>query len=248
MQLSTRKQRTLKDREQLILNIAAELLESDGYLGLNMDRIAEATEYSKGTIYQHFTCKEEIVCALSARTMQTQLEMLERVHNFSASPREKMVAALAAHQILARLYTRAFNNLLIIKNTSIRGKIPEANLKQLRNYENRCFEAICNIVEEAIQAGDLQLQIPVPEMVFGFWAIAFGSSMLQIMDYPLAQMNIHNPDETIRLPCRYALDGFGWKPLSSEWDYSSTYRRIHEELFPEEIEQLKMLHIKLTGT
>jgi hypothetical protein len=28
------------------------------------------------------------------------------------------------------------------------------------------------------------------------------------------------------------MDGFGWRPLSSEWDYRSTMRRIHEELFP----------------
>ncbi len=31
----------------------------DGYHGLSMDRIAEALEYSKGTIYQHFSCKKK---------------------------------------------------------------------------------------------------------------------------------------------------------------------------------------------
>ena len=35
-----------------------------GYLGLTMDRIAKATEYSKGTIYHHFSSKEVLLEAL----------------------------------------------------------------------------------------------------------------------------------------------------------------------------------------
>ena len=44
------------------------MLLEKGYLGLTMDRIADEAEYSKGTIYQHFTCKEEIVAALGIRS------------------------------------------------------------------------------------------------------------------------------------------------------------------------------------
>ena len=64
----TRKQREIAEREQLILGIAAEMLVERGYLGLTMDRIAAATEYSKGTIYQHFPNKEEIVAALATES------------------------------------------------------------------------------------------------------------------------------------------------------------------------------------
>ncbi len=59
----SRKQREIRDRELLILDNAAELLYQEGYAGLSMERIAEAIEYSKGTVYQHFKCKEEVLCA-----------------------------------------------------------------------------------------------------------------------------------------------------------------------------------------
>jgi hypothetical protein len=29
------------------------------------------------------------------------------------------------------------------------------------------------------------------------------------------------------------LDGLGWKPLSSKWDYDAVDRRIKKEIFPE---------------
>jgi hypothetical protein len=35
------------------------------------------------------------------------------------------------------------------------------------------------------------------------------------------------------------LDGFGWKPLSSEHDYEETYRRVQQEVFSDEVRTAK---------
>ena len=74
MATSTRKARELEAREALILDTAQRLVEERGYLGMNMDLVAEATEYSKGTIYQHFSCKEELLSALIERTAALRSE------------------------------------------------------------------------------------------------------------------------------------------------------------------------------
>lgn len=34
------------------------------------------------------------------------------------------------------------------------------------------------------------------------------------------------------------LDGFGWRPLSTEWDYAKTVERVRSELFAEEMQSL----------
>jgi AcrR family transcriptional regulator len=44
----TRKQREVRQRERALLGIARKMLIEQGYAGLSMDRLAEATEYSKG--------------------------------------------------------------------------------------------------------------------------------------------------------------------------------------------------------
>ena len=65
----TRKQREIREREQLLLRVARKMLIEQGYSGLSMDQLAEATEYSKGTVYQHFSTKEDLVTALAIESM-----------------------------------------------------------------------------------------------------------------------------------------------------------------------------------
>jgi hypothetical protein len=31
------------------------------------------------------------------------------------------------------------------------------------------------------------------------------------------------------------LDGYGWRPLSSEWNYKATRQRVHQEAFPQRV-------------
>jgi AcrR family transcriptional regulator len=52
---AARKQRDIQQRQALILDVAQGMLLEGGYLGLNMDRIAEATGYAKGTIERRAT-------------------------------------------------------------------------------------------------------------------------------------------------------------------------------------------------
>ena len=55
-----RKQRELRERESLLLDAARRILVEGGYHGLTMARVAEALEYSKGTIYSHSSCKSDV--------------------------------------------------------------------------------------------------------------------------------------------------------------------------------------------
>ena len=61
MESLTPKKREILERENRILEVARPIVVREGYHGLNMDRIAEKLKYSKGTIYNHFSCKEEIM-------------------------------------------------------------------------------------------------------------------------------------------------------------------------------------------
>ena len=80
------------------------MIVQDGYHGLSMDRIAEALEYSKGTIYQHFSCKEEILMALVNQTMERRLELFRRAAAFRGRSRERITAVGAACELFFQLY------------------------------------------------------------------------------------------------------------------------------------------------
>ncbi len=82
MSTPTPKQLQIQNRELKILEIAREHVVSEGYHGLNMDRIAEEIKSSKGTVYNHFGCKEEIIIALAVQTMEKRAVLFQDAAQF----------------------------------------------------------------------------------------------------------------------------------------------------------------------
>ena len=119
MEKLTRKERQRLEREQRILEVASQLLLERGYLGLTMDRIAREIEYSKGTIYQHFSCKEEIILALALQTMEKRKELFQRASSFRGRSRERLQAIGVAAELFVRLYSDHFKVEQIIRSDSI---------------------------------------------------------------------------------------------------------------------------------
>ena len=78
-ELMTRKEKRYQEREAQILRVARSVLQEHGFAELTMDRIADAINYSKAVVYQHFPCKEEIVLALAMQTALIRLKLYERV-------------------------------------------------------------------------------------------------------------------------------------------------------------------------
>ena len=67
---TARKERERAVREELILDHGLRLLLRGGYQNLNLDELATAIEYSKGTIYLHFQTKEDLVLGIATRAME----------------------------------------------------------------------------------------------------------------------------------------------------------------------------------
>lgn len=77
MGIAERKKREFENREQVILGAALNLLDCDEWLSVTVDQIAEAAEIGKGTIYKHFSSKEEIYARLTLDFYYGLLEQLE---------------------------------------------------------------------------------------------------------------------------------------------------------------------------
>jgi AcrR family transcriptional regulator len=105
----TRKQREIQGREGRILEVARSMIVQDGYHGLSMDRIADALEYSKGTIYQHFSCKEDILMALVNQAVDRRLDLFRRAAEVRARSRERMAAIGASCEVFFELYPDHFH-------------------------------------------------------------------------------------------------------------------------------------------
>ncbi|WP_428387815.1 TetR/AcrR family transcriptional regulator [Mucisphaera sp.] len=232
----SRKQREIAAREQLILETALDLLAEHGYLGLNMDQIAHATEYAKGTIYHHFTSKEDLLMALMVKVGKVRQEYFSRALKLEGRTREQIMAIGVADELFIRLYPHYFLVERLVKDSDLASKVTEARHAEVAEHHNACGAVGQNIIARAIELGDLPM--PNPEagraVQLALWAQSIGSHTLRLSsglgemlgDLDLSAVLWHNYNAL--------LDGYRWRPLSMEHDYRATGERILKELFPEE--------------
>ncbi|MCP4296620.1 MAG: TetR/AcrR family transcriptional regulator, partial [Proteobacteria bacterium] len=79
MGIADRKAREFNRREEDIIQAAFNLFAEHGIEFVTIDMIAEEAEVGKGTIYKHFSSKNDIFAVLIVRQGQELLELLESV-------------------------------------------------------------------------------------------------------------------------------------------------------------------------
>lgn len=236
----TRKQREIRQREERILSLARDMLLADGYHGLSMDRIAEALEYSKGTIYQHFRNKEEILLALANEAMENRLRMFRRGAAFRGRARERLSAVGMAAELFFQLFPHHFHVEQVLRLSSVQEKTSPERRKILESCEAQCMAVISGVVRDGEASGDLSLpaSMTAEDVCFGLWSLTFGGYSLVASSPSLAAIGIREPLLAIRDNANRLLDGLGWQPLSGAIEFPALAARIAAEVFPAETQQL----------
>lgn len=239
MKTLTRKQREIREREGRILDLAREQLLRGGYHGLHMDAIASELEYSKGTIYNHFPCKEEIIIALAIETMNQRTDMFQRASAYRGLPRERMAAIGVAAELFVRLFPTHFHVEQLIRSFSIWEKTSEKRRQTMRASETRCMGIVSGIVRDAIAQGHLSLpdDTSPEELVFGLWSQTFGAYSIIATSESMDELGVADPYHAVRQSINMGLDGYGWHPLSIEYDYRRLFEKLQQEVFPDECQQ-----------
>ena len=225
------KQQEIVDREKRILEVARRLIIEDGYHGLNMDRIAELLGISKGTIYNHFSCKEEIIIALANETAEVRRKFFGRAALFNGCPRFRMLAIGQADIQFFQQFNDHFEFERMLRIPSILAKTSEQRQAVMQMCEASCMMVVGGIVRDALARDDVQLPsgMSVEEMVFGLWSLHYGAQSIIASSDHLEQIGIRSPIEMIVVHTRKLLDGFGWKPLSTEFDEAKILEQIRAE-------------------
>ncbi|MEM1167461.1 MAG: helix-turn-helix domain-containing protein [Planctomycetota bacterium] len=231
---ASRRLRERLARERLILDTARRMLAELGYLGLNMDRIAEAIEYSKGTVYQHFSSKEDLIAALCADTAAARAEMFRKAASYDGTTRERLMAIGIADAIFIRRHPDHFAVESILDLSSVIDKITDERRDRWVAIKTAKMDVLTRIVQDAVDAGDLVLPegVPLCAPLYGMWAQAVGHSRISSMA-PMPHFAGVDMNAVLWTNYNRMLDGYGWKPLTSDWDYQASAERISTTVFGE---------------
>ena len=231
-----RKQRELAKRRDLILDEAETAFGEAGYLGLNLDALAERVEYSKATLYNHFASKEDLLAAIAVRRLEERANLFGRALLFEGRPRERMCCVGVADEIMQRNTPHIFSLMQMVRSHSLWEKASETTRERYERLAGTCYRAVMEVVGQARAAGDLpgeEADLPTARVVSGLIALSLGSYLLS-QGNALYRFLFGEAAQTPAdyLPEQYDayLDGLGWRPLSTETDYAATRERARAYL------------------
>ena len=237
------KQQEIRDREELLLDVAQRMLLERGYEELRMDKVAEAIGVSKGTVYQHFGSRDDLLAAVAARSAETRAALFERAQEFEGSPRERMGAVEAAAEVFFALFPHHEQAERLVRAAHLSPGISAERIATLEASTQRCFGVATRIATEAVASGDLPLREgqSVEQLCVGLWNLYQGAFLMRDLEKFMSDPAVDDAIGTLQRNARVFLDGFGWRPLSTEVDYTAARERTLTELFAAEAQAAGLL-------
>ena len=233
------KQREMQQREAVILGEARRILLDRGYFGLTMESVARASECPKGTMYQRFGCKEDLVLALAVDSLERRLAMMRRGARYQGTSRERVAALGEAVALFVRLHPDD-SRIVHAATGPVREKASPDRLKALIRAERAIVEILKGILQDGVRDGDLVVAdaAHLNEMAFGIWALVDGSYTLIESGVTRNSLGLPNPITGMYHVFNVLADGYGWRPLFHEHNWEETLANVRKTVFPDEAQQL----------
>jgi AcrR family transcriptional regulator len=228
------------EREEELVDLAVTILNEQGFAGLSLEKLTAKSCYSKGTIYNHFASKEDCLSALCIRAVGNILGLFQRALAFDGNSREKAVAVHYSYQLYARLEPTLFLAVLSSKAPGVREKTSVERMAIMDKLEFEINNFSDAMFRNAVADGSLILaeHISIETLSFSNWAMSFGTNALATSAKEAKAVNRLDPNTLLLQNINLLHDGMSWQPLSKDWDYQDTWRRVEQEVFAEDIQSL----------
>jgi len=226
------KQRQLLERDRLFMRAAWQLLVSEGYENFSIERVAELTGWSTRTVYLRFGSKLGLLMPLGLECRSLLVSVLSKAAKVPGCPRERLLGLGEGVLYYARNYPESTRVIRIIESETTLAPENDELLARFAEYDNEMFKLTWDIVEAGVAAGDLVVEQgdTVEGICFSFWTIINGAFGVLTGGAPLREMHSANPFEQVLRSGNRLADGYGWRPLTKEWDYAASYARIRAAL------------------
>lgn len=170
-----------------------------------------------------------------------QVELFERAAAYAGYPREKLTALGEAEEICFRLNPRHYLAQQTMRMASQIGRLVRTGEDPFSLCDRRLISLLMRITLEELSQGGLRLRTPhrPTELVFTLWSLASGTRALIGTGVINRQLGVNDGFHVARDASGMLLDALGWAPLSHEWNYEETRKRIREELFGKEWREVR---------
>jgi TetR/AcrR family fatty acid metabolism transcriptional regulator len=163
------KEKQRQERENLILQVAEEVLLEKGYAETSVDEIAARVGIAKGTVYLHFPSKEDLVVTIFACNMQALLEGMDGIIASQLTYRAKLEALL--HFMYTGFFSKRAQLLSSIHTCAEVMNLFTAKGSRIRELWHKLAVVVASLLDEGKAAGEFTTAIPTPILVGSFFSL-----------------------------------------------------------------------------
>ncbi|MFT6387387.1 MAG: AcrR family transcriptional regulator [Cellvibrionaceae bacterium] len=238
-------QAALDAREDNILDGALDIISKQGIVGLTMDKLVAGISYSKGTLYNHFSSKEDVLAGLCNRNMHSVMNLFLRAAAIKESTRDKMTAIGFAYLVSVLLSPQHFA-LVMNAKTELFEKASPKRREEHDQLDEKLFGVMHGIIQEAISKKELILtsNVDAQQVSFSTWAMAFGTiGLLLNGEKACSTMTGMILEDRVIAHSNIVMDGLGWK--ASGRGQKEFIAWLKSDVFSDEIDVLEQQDIYL---
>jgi AcrR family transcriptional regulator len=230
-------------RELELIELARDLVEKGCLTTLTIDKLVAESRFSKGTIYKHFSSKEDLLMAICNTCITEIQEIFTRALAFDGHSRERILAVLVSYVIWAKLHPSQLFTVLSAHSPTVAACCSNNRNDAHAFCEGELMGLMNSEIEKAIQSGDLVLpeNMCIAQVTFALWSASWGAMALIMSKGDSVKLGPMILERESFNNGKLLLDGFGWKPLSKNWDYAESIKKITNEIFKPEIDMLQSM-------
>ncbi|MHA2397713.1 MAG: TetR/AcrR family transcriptional regulator [Promethearchaeota archaeon] len=211
-----RKQRETELRRQIIMETAEKLFLSEGYDKTTMDSIARYSEYSKGTLYNYFSSKDELYLSIGSKAYEIIIDYTKKFTEKHSPGIEQLKAVGYAYYEFTKeypSYATIFHDIFIKipdLDTKPKKDLTEIEKNYLNNQEQYGNFFVSLITNAIISKGIRTDKNPI---LIGFTLFMVTSGVMKEIEQHQKTINTNpalNPDQIIDLV--FEMMGEGLKP------------------------------------
>lgn len=202
MTILERKEREFNRREEDILAAALSLFNRDDWQSVTIDQIATKAEIGKGTVYKHFTSKDEIYAKLVVEFHRSILADLRKIDQKQAPLTvvgETMDVFWKAHAV-APEYKRLIR---YCRREDFRNVIGEKLSRELEELDAEVMSLLGPTIERGVRDGSI-VKKPVERVLLGLHASLVG--LMEMEGIECMETGL-TPEEQYREVREFALRG-----------------------------------------
>ena len=180
MTVAERREREREERRTQILDAAQQVFFERGFEAATMDEVAEAAQLGKGTLYNYFRTKEELLGGVAARHMQRVVVKYERAGKEASHGRDQVRRMLLVY---AEHMTSPFNHFRMAVSRFTQGPPPDPD-GHAHQLMRKNVMHLMGLYAQAIQRGQwdgsIRPDVEPMRLCMQLWSCVNGALLLEL--------------------------------------------------------------------